>query len=644
MSAELDVSRLPRSNSVNSATAEEPASEENRTYDEQVIEDAKECVAEFREKYPYLAEQPMSSEPGQRLRECLVREEFETEYVEPEGEFEQGHTVERLARAEAVTWAEGLFKFLVERQPYDDGIGGKFRDRESDETFTKDFHDCWTTEYGEKQAARNSAAERQLMGGSYPDNEESARAGEFEDDHEWTGDTATIMLTLTGSSVPNDERMPPVDHSDSVTRTWSRGNVYQTVRNICEKELGLESDQWGFVRGDDVHGMGEPEHATAGENACYAHSHPAIYIDLGETGLRDEFETDFEIKSVLEAKYHKAVKKHVEECDVAKPEAHTRENAVRVRLDLENPSGYATEYLRLDEDEMMEMPVEFQAFAAVEWATNRQRIARSKLFTDAAKADFCKQDEDSTHGETVIYDRSGHGEGEVVCADCGSGVGIEADTLAQHRLSEVEESEDDGMGQVQVGVKVGESTGAARTRSRVESHVEQHGEPGSVAVLMGDLGIAPQYRSVVEEVLAGEDSSSEVEPVMGEPPGPRSQYDLEAVVMPDGGEEEVTDSSGGGVSMTALKLPDERLLRETRLKFAGSVSSVKIVATDGDERFATKEPELVARWLVNHGYRRPWHAEMVLSFERFGSELPEILEEPYARPPPCVGNARRTGG
>jgi hypothetical protein len=572
--------------------------------------------------------------PGQQLRGALAEEEYRTEYVEGDREWESGHTVERLDRVEPVTWDEALFTFLCERQPYDDGVGGRFRDTEADETFTVDFHDCWTTEYGEEQAARNSGAQRQLMGGMYPDNADSDRAEEYEEG-EWTGDTATVMLTRTGSSTPGGERLPPVDHAEQVVKTWSQGGVYHTVRNICEKELGLEPEEWGYVRGDDVHGMGP--HDSPGENACYVHAHDAIYVDVGATELREEFDTDFEVRSVLESKFYKAIEKHLEACEIAKPEAHTREKAVEVRLDLDQPAGYATEYLRLDESEMMEMPVEFQAFAAVEWATNRQRIARSKVFTDAAKADFCKQDSESTHAERLMYDRTGHGDPEVVCAECGSGVGIEAETLAEYRLNNDAEQDDDAIVEdVVVGASVGESTGAARVRSEVEEYVDAHGEPESVTALMGELAIEPQYRSVVEEAVAGEDTSTEPEPVMGPPRAPEAQHQLEAIVMPDGGEEEVSGGGGGGVNMVALKLPEERLLRETRLKHIGEEGHYRILVEDGGERFATYNPEQAAGWLVRHGYRRPWHAEMALSFGHFGEDVAEAFEEPVARPPPGV--------
>ncbi|ELY92870.1 hypothetical protein, partial [Natrialba taiwanensis] len=404
----------------------------------------------------------------------------------------------------------------------------------------------------------------------------------------------------------------------------------------AEYHLGLESEQWGYVRGDDVHGL---DAENPGENACYVHCHDAIYIDLQATGLRDTFDTDHEIVAVLENTFYPAIEKHIEACDLAKPEAHTREKAIEVRLDLEEPAGYATEYLRLQEDTpMMEMPVEMQAFAAIEWAQNRQRIARSQVFNDAAKADLCLQDKERVHGHRLKYD----GKGNVVCARCGSAVGIGADTIAEYRLSSQSSSDGqqavaDGGHEYVVGYRTGEPPAAAEARSQVREYVEAHGVPDSVPNVMGSLGIAPQHKQVVEEAVAGVNTAEEVEPVYGEPPEIPAEYELVEIVNPDGSIE-ATGGGGGGASMAELVLPEDRLLRETRLAHVSGGAKIRCEKTG----FATFSAETMARYLVeNCNVREPWYAEVLMSFEwpwsedgpRDRRELPPVLDEPVARPP-----------
>lgn len=646
-------SRPPRSNSVKPATPENQESDDSRSYDEQVIEQAQECVEEFRRKYPKRGNLPLTKTPGESLSSRVVEEEYIEEYVEGDREWEQGHTVRRLERAEPLTWADALFRFLVERQPYDDGLGGKFRDLEGDETFTVDFHDCWTAEYGDKQAARNTGAERQLIGGQYPDKSESRRAGEIEEG-EWSDTTAAIVLTRTGSSVPDGERLPPVDFLREI-ETWTADGtdcVYQTVRNICEYHLGLEPEEWGFIRGDDVHGMSQDDAHTDelqySTNACYPHFHDVIYIDVEASSVSVE-QGHAAAEVELEDQFYRAIEKHLEMCDIAAPEAHTKEKAVEARIDLEKPAGYATSYLRLDDEtEMMEQDVEMQAFAALEWATNRKRIGRSNNFNDAAAADLCKQQSGPIHGNEVRYS-SGHGcEREIVCADCGSGIGIEAESLTEHRTESSQsqavaadggqmsaDTDDDQEGSEIVRVQVGESTSAAAVRHQVRQYRERHRESEVTPQLLGELGIDPVYQDVAEAAMRGEQPESEVE--WGDPP-PDPEYRLEAIVRPDGSEEPASPG-GGGVRTTEVVWPEQRLMQETRLQYVKEGLRPKIVVEDGGDRFATYNPGTAAGWLVSHGYRKPWYAELAMEFTRHGEPLPTVFDEPAAQPPSGVQHA-----
>lgn len=631
-------SRLPRSNFVNSPTAgfrqsedsaesaDRPVADEvdDSKYAQLVARRATDKVAEFSEKYPHLAGLPLSRQSGAKLRAELVDTEYVEEFVEPDDEWQDGFAVERLDRAEPVTWAEAMWHMHSTRQAYDDGVIGRFETDDGGE-FHRRFTDCWTPEYADQQAARNAGAERQLIGGHYPDSDESDRAGEYQEG-EWGG-VATIMLTRTASSTPGDDRLTPIDHAKSMHSAWNTGTdgVYHAVRNICEKKLELNSDQWGYFRGDDIHGMGDE---NPGENACYAHSHEAVYIDLEATKFADQEASEAAIETDLEELFYPAIEKHLELCDPAEPEAHEPGKACEAFLDLQHPAAYATEYLRLtEEEELMEMPIEFQAFAAFEWAIGRQRIARSQIFTEAAATDLCKQSPDVEHAGQLTYKR-GHGDPSVVCAHCNSAVGIEADTIAEYRL-ENDPPESDDSGRV-LGARVGESTSAARVRGQVREYLESYGAPESSTMLMGELGIDPDHRQVVDDVLEGKGPPGP-ELVTGEGSPPKSEYRLVGIVRPDGREEAV-GGGGGGAEMLELLLPAERLKAETRLQYVGGEYRPAIVLERGSDRLVTFDPDVAAGALVCWGVRKPWHAELCISFRSSGA-LPSRFDRPCAEPP-----------
>lgn len=183
-----------------------------------------------------------------------------------------------------------------------------------------------------------------------------------------------------------------------------------------------------------------------------------------------------------------------------------------------------------------------------------------------------------------------------------------------------------------IGVSIGEPTAAAAVRSEVRWYLDAHGPLESVVGLMGRLQIDPAHREIVEEELAGECSVEEPKAVygVGTPSGPR--HELKAIVQPDGSEEPAS-SSGGGAEMADVVLPEQRLLRETRLRYHGVRGKplIKVKAPDGT-RFATYHPEQAARLLVDTGVRRPWRAEMALSFGGHEEPPPEFVD-PVARPP-----------
>ena len=104
-----------------------------------------------------------------------------------------------------------------------------------------------------------------------------------------------------------------------------------------------------------------------------------------------------------------------------------------------------------DQDEMLEREAEYQAFAAAEWAANRQRIVRSKGYNAAAQADMCLQDPERDHGGRLGYDR----HSDVQCAHCNSSIGTDADTMTEFRTSAQPPAAADGR-ERQIGVRIGE--------------------------------------------------------------------------------------------------------------------------------------------------------------------------------------------
>jgi hypothetical protein len=241
---------------------------------------------------------------------------------------------------------------------------------------------------------------------------------------------------------------------------------------------------------------------------------------------------------------------------------------------------------------------------------------------------MCIQDTEREHGDRLRYK-----DGEVVCASCGSAIGIDSDTITEYRLNNEEPSEPS---ESVIGVGVGESVEAVGVRREVREYVDLHGSVESVSLLMGQLSISPKHRSVVEEEVEGVDTSEEMYAIRGEGSGPSSPYRLKEMVLPDGGREPASPG-GGGVEMVELVLPEKRLLQETRLQYmpeCGVKVSVPDSGVSGGPTF-TFEPEVAAAVLVGGGYCEPWHAELVMEFHgRHQHEsVPSVFEEPEAEPP-----------
>jgi hypothetical protein len=247
-----------------------------------------------------------------------------------------------------------------------------------------------------------------------------------------------VALTgFTGSAVPDGDRLPPGDHAEMVLET--RSARYHTLRNRL-RAAGVESEDWIHYRHAEPH-TGE---RGGGANRGYVHDHDVIVVDAAALECGDRPATE-----AVEEAVAPALEKHVEECPVAGAEAHRPAEALEVRRpeDLEDPAAYVAGYVSVEPEDLLERSPEYLLFAATMNATNKKVRSKSNRAKDAVRADRCKQryespesEQDLRHGEHVRQERDRQtGERYLVCAECGSGHGIEDElddggTLVNERL------------------------------------------------------------------------------------------------------------------------------------------------------------------------------------------------------------------
>ena len=165
----------------------------------------------------------------------------------------------------------------------------------------------------------------------------------------------TAMLTLTASSCPDDEALPPVDHLLELDSSW------ESVRRELSRQL--EGTRWEYLAILEPHKSG------------YLHIHIAVFVD--GVVRRDTF------APVIEA--------HVRNCDIAGPDAHDTgdDSTISVRhaggdrsslLDDDDSREsigelaiYLAEYLGTYGDDPLDASDNQQMANAVLWATGKQR-------------------------------------------------------------------------------------------------------------------------------------------------------------------------------------------------------------------------------------------------------------------------------
>ena len=602
-----------------------------------------ERVTEFATEYPELAELPLSETHGRKLRRIVTDPEWEQEMVEPDDPLESGFTVDRLRSRSAATWLDAVHAFLRAHHEYD-GMLARFVNRETRDEFDVPLVDAWGEDYSRKQYARARALQRQMGGGTRPSGGEAIPAWE---------DPVTVMLTLTASSAPGGDRLPPVEQMDAIHDAFSYDGVRDTLRNVMEYHLDLDSEQWGYWLQAEPHGMGAAEdpEKEAGLNACYTHVHVGVYFDAAE----------FDDLRPVASEFERVIDKHVEVCDPAGWSAHDYTQiddyllddtgCISMNADVGNLGSYLAAYMGGYTEDLLDKPIEYVAWGAVYWSAARRRTSRSQTVNQAIRADRCEQRaefEDSgqtdSHGGRIIWDE-GHGA-DVVCACCGSPWRIDQDRLDGPRVERTTLDDDlrwatnvapapppednsrdlaDRWPSAERGTTIGESPRKALIRDRVETYLDVHGRTVSLPSLLAHLDINPKHREFVGGILAGKDEPHSDQFDRSSPY--EFGYELKAIVDRDGNEHQ---PGGGGVDMVSLELPVQHIVENTRLandKVPGEIFR------NSKTNVAHHDPELIARGFINLGITDPDVVDRLLIVNDYHVNDPSKERD---QPRPCM--------
>lgn len=566
-----------------------------------------ERVAELHETFPERMRLVLTEQ-----HDVLVRRDYCNErYAEWSGEGEaqlsdDGHEFEELSGQRLVertpyTWGRAVSELLNNhertRNTRIEMEKGQ-PDELSYETFEFDAETRWSASYQKGYFAEMKGWIREITGGQRPSGGESEAL--FDDPH-------VCLVTFSGSSVPDGERISPLDHCNRVRSSWSK--CYDTLRNTMR---ALDCD-WQYDRRAEPH-TGKRDVSVDGvsANTCYTHDHLVLIVD-GEV-------TPSDLRPIVE--------KHVEECDIAGPEAHDLDiddwdansdelGTVEIRdpEDTDDLAAYVSEYTSVEPSDLLERSAEFIAWAASVTAGNVKTITRSDAASWASTADKCKQQYESEiadqavgHGESVV--RSDRRGASIECACCGSPHGIDQDqTLSAARMTNAEVATDGGVTDdraetlremwpsARAAATVGESPERTRRRKEVREYLDRYPDASDSRVI-GALGLPPDCRRLVREVRADVDCDD----AKGFERAP--SWSLRAVKIYG---EEYPASAGNGVDMVPTRRPVARLLSETRLGEPGAEQTTWRVRGVNHG----KNPERIARMLVH----------------KHGIELPEAVDE-----------------
>lgn len=499
---------------------------------ERELPTVEERIQELLRKFPERSFIPLSETNGQKLRKEVTEADTVTRTVEPDSDQDSSFEVEEVIERRSLPLVGGVETMLNWYEEYRHmylkfGFGRS--DEPTYETFQVKAENSFTPAYSKRQYAMLQAFARELVGGERPTGVETDAAYD---------NPAMAFITRSASGSPDGEYIPFVEHDRAIADAWGNG-VYKALYDAMGR---LEIEQWEY------HKQGEP-HAGGGANTLYGHDHTMLIMDL-PPGV-----TVADVERELEA----VIDKHVEVCDLAGVGGHIYDDCIEVRKigdddgAVRDVASYMAKYISFGEEDLLERPIEYIAWAAVQWSTNTQKGVRSTGANHAIAADACRQKcddpechQEHTHGERIA--RSDKRGVDFECFECGSPWGVDQspDTLSEARLMQLEA--DGG-----VEAASGGDPGTDSDEVIVEMNLRSRWPSARSGAISGE----PVKGGVVKPVDEPPNRSSD--DVVRTLPDGRSvgferlpEWELEAVIV---GEEELPPSRGG-VEMVPLKLPD----------------------------------------------------------------------------------------
>lgn len=193
----------------------------------------------------------------------------------------------------------------------------------------------------------------------------------------------TAMLTLTASSAPDGEPLPPVDHLNALDSSW------EAVRRSLAREL--EGRRWEYLAILEPHKSG------------YLHVHVAVFVD----GI------------VNRGTFAPVIEAHLRNCPLAGQEAHdvTDDSTISVRHagaerdkgndeQLDELACYLAEYLGAYGEDPLDLPEHVQMSNTVLWATGKRRWRPSNGAQQYMRA-YPKEDPDAPSPWALVGVRRG---------------------------------------------------------------------------------------------------------------------------------------------------------------------------------------------------------------------------------------------